>query len=152
MKDSTAGTVDIKKNIIYLNPMSKKMGFGCSIDGAVFEPGINIKLSFYESFFATLIHEIGHFKIKRKVPEYMVRIKEKLEKEYPKEVDMRVYSASDYLKRRKNETTDEYTSRLWELESVICGGNMREHQAVEEWSIKEFKKQRTYINTLSKKE
>ena len=87
MKDMQ-GIVDEKKNIIYLNPEIPLKGWGCRVGEIYYKPKRKVRLKDGEQYFFTLIHEIGHFKIKLKSSKEFKLLKKRLQREYPNDLDM----------------------------------------------------------------
>ncbi len=137
------GLAETKKNIIYINPEQKGKGkFGCFVGEGLYKPRTKIKFKKGEEYFATLIHEIGHFKIKLKSPKYFQSIKNKVLKELKEArekptLDNIAYWAEEHFKK---------DWQYLEFRSWLGKGSMNEHIKVEDRAIKEFKKQRKKQN------
>lgn len=140
LKGGTQGLA--ARNRIYLDPRIKSdTYFGCGVgDGLFFTPKTRTKLSVREFFFATLLHEIGHFKIVQKHPKGFLLLKRRLEKEYPGDLESQVYMSEEYIKHQ---------GKLSEFRTFLAGGHVREHMAIEDWALKEFKKQRSKTRKLT---
>ncbi len=150
-KMDAAGMADYKSKVIYLHPDLKESynTFGCRVGhGMDYFPATKMKLSKWESYFATLLHEIGHFKFRKwKIPKKWPRIRNKIRREYPGNIEMQTYVAEDYHDDFANEMEIE------DFKHYIVGGAEcvpSLHMRVEEWAIREFKKQRKAINLLFK--
>ena len=146
-KIGSMGEADYKKNRIYLNPKQHFEKFGCGIGGSMlYRPATKIKLTAWEGYFATLLHEIAHFKFRSwKIPKKWLSLKNKLRREYPRDLEMQGYSAEDYLDQFENEMEME------DFQMYVVGGarNIPSlHVQVEEWAISEFEKKRGFINGL----
>ena len=146
LKDGLNGVADTKKRVIYLN-INQTGGFGCAVGEVTYIPKTKVKLSAWERYFAALLHEIAHFKIKFHEPsKKFERIKRKIIREfYPKlekeSLDDIAYNAADYLSE-------------WELVKFrgwLGKHSTENHIKVEEWAIKEFKRQRKSINKIDLK-
>lgn len=71
---------------------------------------------------------------------------------YPNNIALQHYVAEDYVEQNENEGDDEYTYRLENFKSWLTGDYLEEHCRIEDWSIKEFKKQRKRIRVIIKME
>lgn len=168
------GLADTKKNIIYLNPnQSSAKKFGCFIGEGIYKPKTKIKLTENERYFATLLHEIWHFKIKSKPSNFFESIEKKAIKEIKKERKLRdkllkikgftgnkdgreitlddIATEVDYndsLNRHFFSKGKRNEYKWLEFQSWLGGGSMTEHIKVEDWAIKEFKKQRKKIKKI----
>lgn len=167
--EDTFGLADREKNAVYLNPSPSGNVMGSMIgSGTFYEIKIKLKLNQKEKYFVTLIHEIGHFKIRKKPPKEWIKTKKVLMKKVEEEdeigrkfgqepmthqakLDYIGYRVCDVLKRRKNEEDKRYYFRVNDFKKWLStGASMTEHKTVHNWAIKEFKKQRTWIRNRLK--
>lgn len=146
------GEAYLEDNTIFLNPIIPiereclGLGYGMS---RIYENELkDLKLESGEQYFLILLHEIGHFKVAYKPPKEFIRIKERLEKEYPNNIETQVYNSANYLKQRKNESDEELQGRLLALESYIANQSVVNHLDVDNWGIREFRKNRKRIRKL----
>jgi hypothetical protein len=64
---------------------------------------------------------------------------------------MQSLAAEKYFKRKKNEREKDYLGRLEGFRTwLICGDYIIGHIVVEEWAVREFKKQRKRIKEILK--
>lgn len=150
-KMKCCGMAILNKNIIYLNPdMPLVSSYYISVanDSLLYKSKKYLKLSEGEQYFLTLLHEIGHFKMKLKPPREYILIRNKLRKEFPNNLKMQDYMAEDYIEPKKNEIEAEYLGRLEGFRTWLVGDYNEEHNAVEDWSREEFKKQRKTIKRI----
>ncbi len=63
---------------------------------------------------------------------------------------LRCLAAEEYLKEKKNEKWQDYEERLKSFQSWLCGDWDKQHIAIEEWAIKEFRKHRKRIKEILK--
>jgi len=139
-----AGLADNENNIIFLAPdIILKKCWPIDVGAGLYAPRTRLKLSEDEHYFHVLLHEIGHFKVKLKPPKEYYSIRKRLQKMYPDNKEMQHYAVEDCIEPRENGSTEEL---LWTIEDFRCwliyGYRSEEHVEVEEWAIKEFRKQR----------
>ena len=62
--------MDLKTNIICLNPKNGLDDYGCNVGALKYKPNSKEKITYRwgEQYFHALLHEIAHFKIKKKPP------------------------------------------------------------------------------------
>lgn len=149
------GVADGKKRIIYLNPtIPLKGSYGIYIgNGYLYKSKVKsrLRLSGGEQYFLILLHEIGHFTINTTPPEEYISVRKKLRKMHPKDLQMQSLAAEKYFKRKKNEREKDYLGRLEGFRTwLICGDYIIGHIVVEEWAVREFKKQRKRIKEILK--
>ena len=168
-----AGWAFLKKRIIYLNPNEKPKDLGCRVGTCHYHPVNRMQLKNGEQHFLTLLHEIGHFKIKKKPLKEWVNLKRKLMREAreclklerirdknfgvkpkSKKEEKRAileqvdYNAEGVLESKKGESDSYYYGRCEDFRSWLQGDSVSEHISVEEWARKEFKKRRKEIRKL----
>ena len=154
------GVAYCKKNIIYLNPaipLNCTDGFTVGYCDS-YKPSEKLILNEGEQYFFNLLHEMGHFKIQLDSPKEWISIRKKLIKINPDlankrprdEFDLhwRRCEASNYLKQKKNESKEDYQGRLKSFQSWLVGDWDKEHIAVEDWALKEFRKHRKRIKEI----
>jgi hypothetical protein len=82
-----AGMAVLKRNRIYLHPEMTRDSTGCMIALDFYIPKTQLRLREGEEYFQTLLHEIGHFKIKKghgyKMPAEYKKVERLLRKEHP---------------------------------------------------------------------
>ena len=147
-----SGEADLEKRVIYLNRYNQK-GPGCEIGlGLFYRPRVkfNPPLSSKEEYYLTLLHEIGHFKIRNPMPRSVRKIIRKLRTE---SLDLKPNLKANRLRERMWEeagalpmidgrTDDEYTTRVEIVRHWIFGMDIVGHARVENWAIKEFRRLR----------
>ncbi len=113
------GLVYRKERLIYLNPRSRNdRDEFCSVvmGGAVdfdYQSSIRIeRLSKHEKFFLTLLHEIGHLKIRHTIPKHFRSIRKELRKKYPKDINKQFYLSANYFLPENNNDKKKYLERL----------------------------------------
>lgn len=162
------------KNLVYLNPNSLPKDCGCKVGSGHYVPVKKIKLRDGEQYFLDLLHEIGHFKIKKKPPKEWIILKRRLMKDGKKSLKIEEtrdkkfgrykpktkkekrryiceyvhYMAEDELKQRKGESRNEFYGRLEDFKDWLMGDMTSEHISVEDWARKEFFKSRNKIRAL----
>jgi hypothetical protein len=169
------GLADLKNNIIYLNPKIELDDSGCNVGTLYYEPRGKEKIKYKrgEQYFRTFLHEIAHFKIKRKPPKEWINLKRRLRKEA--KVELRIekerdkswgqksktkkeeqifirwylnYNAKDVLVRKRRELDMDYFGRIEDFRSWLMGDYATAHISVEKWARREFKKRRKDIGKL----
>ena len=162
------------KNLIYLNPDASPKDHRCKVGTGWYVPIRKIKMKGGEQYFLTLLHEIGHFKIKKNPPKGWITLRRKLikearehlkiektrdkkfgqykpktEKEKKRYIDEYVHYNADFaMKRRRAEGSSQFYGRLQDFRDWFMGDMMSEHVSVEDWARKEFLKCRKNIKIL----
>ncbi len=146
------GLAAYNENTIYLKPDMSLVGHdNIQIGrGSTIYKHRKIKLKEGEQYFLTLLHEIGHFKIKIKPPNYYYLLRARLCEQYPNDIEMQTDGAWDLIHPKKNESDAEYMHRVDKFRSWLIGDYLDEHNSVEDWAIEEFKKQRKEIREILK--
>lgn len=141
----TQGEADRENNIISINPkIPTNNCLGCVIIETLYKPNKKIKIDEGEQYFLVLLHEIAHFKIILKQPAKFIKLRKKLQKEFPNNLQAQIYASEDYL--RKEDDINE--SEALEFRTFMAGDLIREHTKVEDWAIKEFEKRRKTIRKI----
>lgn len=160
------------KNIIYLNPIISLEDSGCQTGTVFYQPCKKIKFKEGEQYFRTLLHEIGHFKLKKEKPlKKWVKLKRELFREAKEDLKARKIGDKKFgkkpmtkreerefienlvwynseLPREKGERSAHYLARIESFKSWLIGDRVDEHISVEDWARREFKKQRKRIRLL----
>jgi hypothetical protein len=176
MKDCQ-GLADLKKKLIYLNCKIGLDDSGCKIGILNYNPRAKEKIRYKhgEQYFHTLLHEIGHFKIKKKPLKEWTNLKrklkrraredlhfEKIRRKYFGENPLTQKEGKEYLQqafcnnveqygelsRRKGENDSCYLWRREDFRSWLSKDAASEHLSVEMWARKEFKERRKDIVKL----
>ncbi len=157
------GHTYVRRNIIYLNPdIPLSKATEDIVTGYIsYTPSTKLRLKEGEQYYLVLLHEIGHFEERLHpfpVPEEWDSIIWIMQKERPfvllgyppkDEKDELWRCMNAYLlKEKEGESEDAYESRLASFQSWLCGDWDKQHQWVEEWAIKEFKKHRKRIKKI----
>lgn len=175
-KSSLCGMAYFPKRAIALNyniPLDNSRFYvGCGISFDYKKYYRELKLKEGDQYFLTLLHEIAHFKFKLKPSKTWIKLKTKLSEEVEealREKMIFIYvcglkrltkaEKSDYveswldcnakLKRKKDESDLMYLIRNDKFRGWVMGhGIIEEHERVELWAIREFKKRRKEIKQL----
>jgi hypothetical protein len=149
MRGGENGRSDLGRQIIYLASRQQlradSISLGLSYAYRIGPKYRRMKLTSNEMYFLTLLHEIGHFKIKEKVPSSYLKFRDELIKHsHDHMVDF------DHIERRIRRKTGETESawklRLADFESwLVIGESISHHIKVENWAIDEFEKKRASI-------
>ena len=170
----TRGEADRAANKIYLNPAIKRLRASIYLEGRLdYHSNERVLLKEGEQYFVTLLHEIAHFKIRKKPPAEWVRLKRKLLREA--KIDLRNRKINNkragkrpmtgreekdlisntcqvcmqtLLKRKVGEREGDYQSRVQDFWCWFKGDMVSEHLSVEDWAWKEFKAQRKEIRKI----
>lgn len=170
---SCMGRALLKDKIIYLNPAIPLHCDGIKVGSGTYELKDNLKLKEGEQYFLTLLHEIGHFRIKKKPLLEWIKLKRKLtrkakemlrierirdknfgHKPRTKKEEKRYileyihYNADGALEPKKGESDSYYLGRSEDFRDWLLGDMTSEHISVEDWARKEFKKQRKKIRKI----
>jgi hypothetical protein len=167
--------VNLKANLICLNPKNRLKDYGCRVGTFMYRPTSKEKIIYKwgEQYFHTLLHEIAHFKIKKKPPKEWMNLVGKLlitaiknenrrrrnlgnkpltakeEKEYIYDIDDNYLSNNAKLYQRKGEISSHYLKRCKDFRNwLIMNDYSAEHILVEKWARKEFKKCRKQIRKV----
>lgn len=132
----------------------------CLFGGCTFRPKYHVRLREGEQYFLTLLHEIGHFKIKVSAPKEFYFYKRQLaheldeyeaanlwEKIKKKESASFVFELVD-MKKRPYESWHDLKNRKIEFLSWLFGTYNRQHRRLHTWAIGEFLRQRTTIDYM----
>jgi len=139
------GLANYENNTICLNPKIPLSNcLGCAIIEISYIPNKKIKMDEGEQYFQILLHEIAHFKIILKQPAKFIKLRKKLQKEFPNNLQAQIYASEDYL-RKENDINE---SEVLEFRTFMAGDLIKEHMKVEDWAIKEFEKQRKTIRKI----
>ncbi len=148
MRGGESGRSDLEGRIIYLATKQQlkadSISLGLSYAYRIGPKYRRMKLTRNEMYFLTLLHEIGHFRIKEKVPLSYLMLRDQLIRKHDHRVEF------DYierrLRRRANETETAWKLRLAGFETwLVIGESISHHIKVENWAIDEFEKKRGAI-------
>lgn len=148
MKD-TEGYSDLTQRVIYINPKQSTIRFSCRIGlGAQNLKARKVKVNKWESYFATLLHEIGHFKFKKmRIPRIWIAEKKRLQKEWPRDFEMQANDTDPRRLGRGPLAEQDFTVYLkFGPDPDFVFPSL--HLKVENWALKRFQKRRQFINSL----
>lgn len=109
-----------------------------------------MKLGIYEIYFLTLLHEIGHFKIKEKIPRSYLRLrKEILGNDFSHDRLIEISYIENKIKPLMGEKENSWKLRLADFMSWLATEEtISHHMKVENWAIDEFERKRKIIVKL----
>jgi hypothetical protein len=143
------GESDIERKIIRLSPKQQvnpeAIALGLSFAYRVGPKYRTMKLGKNEILFLTLLHELGHFRIREREPRFYHELKHTLEKR-GKVSREEIPLIEQYIRRRKGESEQSWKLRIADFESwLVSGESINHHMKVENWAIDEFEKRRAKI-------
>ena len=147
------GQSDIHEEIIHLSPKqelnSDAIGLGLSYAYRIGPKYRSMKLKPQEMYFLTLLHEIGHFKVREKIPKSYFRIEKEIIGESTSDRLIELSIIESRIKRRSGEKESAWKLRLADFMSwLTTGETISHHVKVENWAIDEFERKRKKINDL----
>ena len=153
LQEGESGQSDLQRGIIYLAPKQKlnadAIGLGFAFAYRIGPKYRRMKLQRYEMYFLTLLHEIGHFKIKEKVPKKYEQLKHELLGKGASDRLIELSHIESKLKRRDGERESEWRLRLADFMSwLTIGETITHHLKVENWAIDEFERKRNQIDSF----
>lgn len=160
----TEGAAVLLKNIILINTkIPIRSNFGCRVGELNYTSTQKVQFKDGEQYFAVLLHEIAHFKISKKAPNYYHKVRNKAIKKIKEEFRLRsqffgekekvykneedfiyqnldavAYSAEGFIKPYKNESQECYDGRVCDFRGWLINDMPREHIAVAQWAEQEF--------------
>ena len=154
----TSGEAVLDQNQIYLHPRMR-LGEGNQLpidlleDNTyyIYKPEETVTLEEGEQYFFWLLHEIAHFKITVPPTEKFIRIKARVEREYPNDRAKQLHWAAHYV---RDDLLAHWTaSEMFESHDVewwIFSGRrlMTEEKLAQDWAIAEFKRRRNDIQAI----
>lgn len=170
--------MDLKKNIICLNPKNGLEDEGCLAGTLKFRPTVKEKIVYKwgEQYFHALLHEIAHFKIKNKPPKEWINLAAKhltavgvqentqrlIRGDKPLTWKEEKWHVINYVNRgcygnirpmrKKEESNGNYLARCEDFRNWLGTGDYsKPHVLVEKWARKEFTKRRKEIGELLNK-
>lgn len=153
LPEGIAGQADIENKVIYLSPnqSTDQGGFRLGHGIGPFVYRRKPKLMEGEQYFLTLLHEIGHLKVKWKPPRRFLKAKEMVEKQYPNDKKMQAYDVASFLKWRKSDTDEKWQGAISDLEVWVATGlSLSGHIDVDMWALREFHRNRRQIRDILK--
>ena len=143
------GESDVERKVIRLSPQQQinpeAIALGLSYAYRIGPKYRKMKLRKNEVLFLTLLHELGHFKIKERVPRFYHGLEEEF-KRRGKVSREEIPLIEQYIRRRRGETEQSWKLRIADFESwLISGESITHHMKVENWAIDEFEKRRAKI-------
>jgi hypothetical protein len=152
--ETASGQSDLERGIIYLASRQKlnadSIGLGLTYAYRIGPKYRKMKLSRNELYFLTLLHEIGHFRIKEKIPKSYLRLRKQIVREDSagkRRVELSFIESK--LKRWSGESESAWKLRLADFMSWLATGeSISHHMKVENWAIDEFERKRKFIGGL----
>jgi hypothetical protein len=153
LRDGESGQSDLQRGIIYLASKQRMnadaIGLGFAFAYRIGPKYRRMKLQRYEIYFLTLLHEIGHFKIIKKVPKKYEQVKHELLGKGASDRLIELSHIENKLKRRVGERESGWRLRLADFMSwLTTGETITHHIRVENWAIDEFERKRKQIASL----
>lgn len=108
----------------------------------------SMKLTKDEMYFLTLLHEIGHFRIKEKIPKSYGRLRRQIFEldRSPGYKQVELSYIESRVKRKNGEKLSDWKLRLADFMSWLATGEtISHHMKVENWAIDEFERKRKSI-------
>lgn len=144
---------DLQKRIIYLSRRQSlnpdAIGLGLSYAYRIGPKYRSMKLDRDEMYFLTLLHEIGHFVIKEKVPAKYVQLRREIVGDGRSDRLIELSFLESKIKRKAGERESVWELRLADFMSwLTTGETISHHMKVENWAIDEFEKKRDSIARL----
>ncbi len=152
--EKASGLSDLKREIIYLSPKQElnadAIGLGLSYAYRIGPKYKKLRLQGYEMYFLTLLHEIGHFKIKERIPKSYIRLKrEILGNNVSRDRLIELSYIESKIKRTAGEKESVWKLRLADFMSWLATDEtISHHMKVENWAIHEFERKRKAIVEL----
>jgi len=152
MQGGESGRSDLERKIIYLSTKQQlkadSISLGLSYAYRIGPKYRRMKLTKNEMYFLTLLHEIGHFKIKEKVPKSYHLLREELIRKHSHDHRVEFDHIERRIKQKTEETETAWKLRLADFETwLVIGESISHHIKVENWAIDEFEKKRAKIAT-----
>lgn len=149
-----SGQSDLEKKIIHLSPKqdlrADSIGLGLTYAYRIGPKYREMKLRPYEMYFLTLLHEIGHFKIKEKIPGSYLRLKKEiLGNDLSRDRLIEISYIENKIKPLAGERESSWKLRLADFMSWLATDEtITHHMKVENWAIDEFERKRKTIAKL----
>jgi len=146
------GQSDIQKKIIRLSPKQDvnpdAIALGLSYAYRIGPKYRKMKLDKNEILFLTLLHELGHFRIKEHIPRFYFQLRDVLRRRGKVSRD-EIPLIEDYIRRKKGESEQSWELRIADFESwLVLDESITHHMKVENWAIDKFEKQRPKIRVI----
>jgi hypothetical protein len=150
MRGGESGRSDLERKIIYLASKQQlkadSISLGLSYAYRIGPKYRRMKLTKSEMYFLTLLHEIGHFKIKEKVPMSYLLLREELIRKHSRDHRIEFDHVERRIKQKPGETETAWKLRLADFETwLVIGESISHHIKVENWAIDEFEKRSAKI-------
>jgi hypothetical protein len=148
-----SGQSDLQRHVIYL-ALRQRLNADAIHLGFAFAYRIGpkyrkMKLQSDEVYFLTLLHEIGHFKIKERVPQKYERLKRDLVGKGVSDHLIELSYIEIKMRRRSGERESAWRLRLADFMSwLTLGETITHHMKVENWAIDEFERKRKKITAM----
>jgi hypothetical protein len=151
--EKESGQSDLQRKIIYLARRQKlsadAIGLGLMYAYHIGPKYRRMKLQRYEMYFLTLLHEIGHFKLKERVPQKYELLKKELVVKGLSDRLIELSFIENRMKRKPEEREGSWRLRLADFMSwLTMGETISHHLKVENWAIDEFERKRKAITKL----
>jgi hypothetical protein len=148
-----SGQSDLQKLVIFLAPRQRlnadAIHLGFAYAYRIGPKYRKMKLRQDEVYFLTLLHEIGHFKIKERVPKMYERLKRELVGKGISDHLIELTYIENKMRRRSGERESAWRLRLADFMSwLTLGETITHHMKVENWAINEFERKRKKITGI----
>lgn len=147
-----SGQSDLEKNVIYISPRQQmkpdSIALGLTFAYRIGPKYRSMKLTKDEMYFLTLLHEIGHFRIKEKIPKSYGRLRRQIFEldRSPGYKQVELSYIESRVKRKNGEKLSDWKLRLADFMSWLATGEtISHHMKVENWAIDEFERKRKSI-------
>jgi hypothetical protein len=146
-----AAQSDLQRGIIYLARKQEldpdAIGLGLSYAYRIGPKYRRMKITREEMYFLTLLHEIGHFKIKEKIPKNYIQLRRDIVGDGRSDSFIELSYIEGRIKRRAGEKESAWKLRLADFMSWLATGEtISHHIRVENWAIDEFERKRKSID------
>jgi hypothetical protein len=150
MRRGESGMSDLERKIIHISSKQEikadSISLGLSYAYRIGPKYRKMKLTKTEMYFLTLLHEIGHFKIKENVPRSFLKLRDELIRNHSDGSRIEFDHIERRIRRRKGEKESAWKLRLANFETwLVIGESISHHIKVENWAIDEFEKKRKII-------
>lgn len=152
LPQGAGGQSDLEKKIIRLSPAqdinANAIALGLSYAYRIGPKYRKMQLGKNEILYLTLLHELGHFRLKERVPSFYPKLRDVLKRRGKVSRD-EIPLIEDYIRRKKGESEESWKLRIADFGSwLVLGESITHHMKVENWAIDEFERQRAKIRDM----